>query len=405
MDKIKRNTKYQQKGLVSILFILFMAIVASFILTIGYSRLLLALQRGRSVVDSLITSYRAESEINDLLARLIEGYLTQKDFDFSDSVTLADGTRVDSRGRISGAEQILTVSARRSFAVSEIQAVRTIKTQKTIKSVDVILILDCTSSMDERVTLPDGKISTIMAEQKKAALNFVESMILHEDRSLFRLGVVVFGSNAASWIYDAKNVAVTPDNGFSLEEVREAIDINFGNSREKSSVFYRPSRACQRVNDGTSIGSGFVFAQEYFDTKREEGRKQVEILITDGRPNSRIAYDKCPPSTTCGVLGPVSCTKPDYPEAHNFMRCALADSNTRWDGNYGVRNPQIDAYSVTIFETPSGEAVDIFQAYSKAYFNASRAHELTGILEKIFETIVESLSTISISRVIPVPEE
>lgn len=399
------------KGFISLLFILFMAIVASFILTIGYSRILLALQRSKGTTDSLITSYKAESEINDLLARLIKNYLSENSFPFSETTTLPDGTRVEVSGQSAGDEQTLVVTARRSFAVSEIKAIRLLALKSVTNNVDIILVLDCTSSMrlSSGRTVPE--VTTKIYELKLATLNFLDSLANHEHSDLFRVGVVVFGMDA-KWLKNYSGQDVTPDSGLTLAQVRNAVDLGFGRGWDSSA-------ACKTIMDGTSIGSGFVLAQDFFKAHKYLSTKQVEILITDGEPNSREPYAACPPnvfcpvSNRCGSRNPYGWDCPlDYGRnceqyAISFLECSLADMNTLWDGIHrGARDPEVNAYAVTILGgRPSDEVLRIFNSYPKKYFDAQYAYKLSGILKEVFEDIISSFSTISITRVIPVAED
>ncbi len=381
----------KNRGIVTLIFILLMAVLATLILVVGQSRLLLAIQRSKSSSDNLITSYSAESEINDLLLRLSKGVLTQADFSsFPITKTLDEGKLVlEINGRIEGSNQILDVTARRSFAVSKIQAIRAIQTAQNITPVDLILMLDCTGSMGS--SSGQGQTTTRMQELKKAALNFVQGIANDPNGDFINLGLGVFGTNAA-WVTTASGQNITPTNQISFNNIIDTINTKFNSTRQNSS-------ACLAVQDNTSIGSGFTFAQDYFGVNNAPLRKKVEIVITDGRPNTRIPYPACPPSISCPTL----CTT----EAENFLRCAITDTNTRWDVvNFGVRDPNITAYGVTVLNPASNQITQIFQTALGVsnYFNATTADQLTGILDSILTRIATSASKTIISRVIPLEE-
>jgi hypothetical protein len=383
-----RNNK-RQSGIVALIYIFIMAMIITLIMIIGESRLLLSLQRGRSSTDTILTTYQAEYEINNQLLRLISGKLTSDDFrQFPNTKSLYNGNFIVTiNGRISGTDQILEVTAKKQFAVNKIQAVRSVQEAQEVKPIDLVLMIDCTHSMRE----PSGAASgtTRMQEAKKAALSFVNQIRSHPNGDFIRMGLGVFGTDAA-WVKTSDGRDITPTNGVSLNDVYNSISTKFNSTREDST-------ACAAVRDYTSIGSGYTFVQDYFDASTSKN-KRVEVLITDGEPNTRIEYPKCPVSRFCQ-----GCLK----EAQDFLRCALTENTKRWDlFNFGVRNPNITAYGITILSPRAPLVEDIFNNTigTANYYNATTADQLSGILDSIFDKVISSLSTINISRIIPLEQ-
>ncbi len=380
----------RQSGLVTLIYIFIVALVATLILIIGQSRLLLALSRNKSASDSLITSYRAEYEINNFLIQFANGTLNASDFNrFPITKSLGDGFSIKAEGEIDGNEQILTVTAKRAFAVSKIKAVRAVADAGEITPVDMTLMIDCTGSMNSKDT---GQTTTRIQEAKKAALSFVNQIASHPNGDFIRMGLGVFSEEAA-WLRTSGGVDITPDNNVSFSQITQAINSQFNTTREDSP-------ACRRIAEAsTSIGSGYVFAHDYF-AQSSTTHKKVEVLITDGVPNSRILYPACPPSVACSG----TCER----EAQDFLRCALTEKTKKWDAfNFGVRDPSITAFGVTIISPSAPLVEDIFVDTIGAgnYFNITRSNQLSGILDIIFDKVISTVSSITISRVIPVAEE
>lgn len=383
--------KKNNAGIVTLIFILLMAVLATLILIVGQSRLLLAIQRSRASSDNLIANYSAESEINDLLLRLSKGFFTENDFNqFPITKSLDNGALIlEIDGRIEGTNQILTVTARRSFAVSKIQAVRAVATAGQVTPVELMLMLDCTQSMDSNAGAGDG--TTRMYQQKQAAINFVEQIRDHPNGDFVKLGLGVF-TVTPRWVQTASGTNITPFNNIGFDTIINTIEARFGNTKATSS-------ACNGLDIYTSIGSGYTFAQDYFAQSPLTNHKKVEVLITDGEPNSRIVYPACPPSTQC-----TRCET----EGYNFLECAITDINTRWDVvNFGIRNPDITAYGVTVLKPESSRIRQLFEEAigSSNYYNATTADQLEGILEDIFNQVITTLSKTTISRVIPIEED
>jgi len=424
----KRN---RQKGAVVLLYVTIVAIIAALLMSIAQSQLLLAFKRNQSAADSLVATYQAESIANDYIARFIGGYLDESVMPFTETITLGNttltvqGTQVDQ-------VQTITVLSKLGFAVSKVEAVREIQSLGSVENVDIVLALDCTGSMDAGARCPDCFDSpTRFDAQKDAAIEFVDAIAGLEDADKFKLGIEVFGIDAKWLTFDGRDV--TSENNLSFSEIRQALNQGFGSTRDSSP-------ACNNVMDATSVGSPYSFAHSYFERNASEGTKQIEIVITDGLPNSRIPATGCSPSSAfCPAFpqdtdGTNYCSSNEYgwscyrgdeyvsgpydsdgfnetafsicePLAKDFLRCSLADSDTFVPelGTNGTRNPDVDAYAVTIYNRVPRDARDIFANYTttNGYFNASRADQLSSILSQILDSIVGERSIVSINKLVP----
>ena len=437
MRKIKLPKILKSKnesGAVTLIFVTIMALIVTIILAATNSRLLLALRRSQSSVDILVANYEAESIANDIMARLVGGYLPsanlpQTTITEGDTTITYEGTEVDDT-------QTITVTANRDFAVGKVQAIRKIESIKKVEEVEIILGLDCTSSMDAGASC-DNCFSrpTRFDAQKDAAIDFVDKVEELEDADKFRLGVSVFGIDAKWLEYSGRNV--TPENNLSFDEIKDAINNGFGSTRNESP-------ACLSVMNATSIGSSYSFAHNYFEDRKDEKIKQIEITISDGVPNSRVPQSGCNPNVFCPAF-PISqpdgstnyCEDNEYgwdcyqyetyrdgpyesdffnetafnlcqPLGMDFLRCSVADTETFVPelGTEGIRDPDVDAYAVTIFSNPPRETVSVLRNYAteNGYFNASRANQLKNILNNILNEILKERSAITIKRLIPIAQ-
>lgn len=382
------------RGAVTLLFIMIIAMVLVIIMSAAQSRLLLSLRRSQSAADILIATYRAESEANDVMARLVGGYLPNASF--SPYSLNVDDMRIDIEGEDRGNTQIVTVTALRGFAVGKVQAVRRILSVDEVDNVEIVLVLDCTSSMNSSSGTPN---QSRFSAQEDAAVNFIRAISLLSDSDKFKVGVGVFGTTSAWLQYNGRSV--TPGSGLSFQELVAAIEQGFGATRSQSQCGTEGSLGF--VEDATSVGTAFRHAHDYLKTTKEEGKKQIEIIITDGEPNSKTADFECPePDLVCRLGNECEVS------AKNYLRCTAADRATFVSeiNQNGVRDPDVDAYAVTIFDRPPVDVVEIFQNYitEGGYFNASQASQLSGILDKILVKILDDRSTVSVKRVVPLPQ-
>lgn len=70
---------------------------------------------------------------------------------------------------------------------------------------------------------------------------------------------------------------------------------------------------------------------------------------------------------------------------------------------WGVRDPKVDLYTVTVLDVPPPEITSIFDQYSTKYYNSATADKLSEILQMIFSEIVSRMTTFEIKRVVPTP--
>lgn len=396
MKKINKN----QRGAATLIFITIVAIIVTLLITVTQSRVLLSLRRTQSAADTVIAGYDAESEAYDVIARLLNGYLSSANI--GTTTKQFGDTTLTITGEDTGTQQTVTVTAQRSFAVSKVQAVREVQSIGSIEDVDIILSLDCTGSMD-------SDTPTRFESLESAAVNFMNNLESRDDADKFHVGVVVFGVDSDWLKYNGQDV--TPDSGFTLAQVRQAIQDGINRTHDESP-------ACIPIMNATSIGTGIIQAHDYFALHKRTSTKQIEIVITDGEPNSRIPDPRCSPDSFCPLNRSMctsnpynwSCIDPWSQAACNtlgldFLRCSIADTSTFVPeiNQNGIRDPEVDIYAVTIFAHPPAEVVDAFKAYvtEDGYYNAARAAELTNILDDILKSIVSKRSTVTIKRVIP----
>lgn len=380
-----KNTK-NKKGAATVIFMAVIAMVLMILLTATQSRLLLSLRRSLSLVDTLAVGYASESEVNDVMARLSGGYL--------DSANIAAYTKNigDTKLVISGEEedgtQTVTVTASKGFATSKVKGVRRVQNVEEVNEVEIVLMLDCTGSMDDGSGTP-GK--TRFDAEEEAAISFVQKLAALPDASKFKLGIGIFGINSKWLQYEGRDIV--PGSGLTYAQIISAIGSGFNSKRAASPE-------CLRLNtDGTNVGLAYRHAHDYLKTSKSPKKKQVEIVVTDGEPNSRSLDSECTPSEACTL----TCSS----KAINYLRCTVADKDTFVPeiGYNGTRDPEVSAYAVTIFDKPYADVVSTFQSYASedGYFNATRANQLSGILENVLTKILEDRSTVTIERVIPDP--
>ena len=424
-----RNIK-NQKGAVILLYVIIISVIAALLLAIAQSRLLLAFRRNQSSSDSLIALYQSESIANDYLARLVGGYLGDDDFPFTDMFDLSNSS-VEVVGEQIDNVQTITVTTRRGLAVSTVEGVREIQSLGQFEDVDIILSLDCTGSMDAGARCSDCFDSpTRLDAQTEAALNFVETIRDSDESEKFRVGIMVFGIDAKWLQFEGQDVK--PDGTVAYNDMLSALDAEFASTRAESP-------ACNRVMDATSVGSPYEASHDYFKLTKSDGTKQIEIVITDGIPNSRQPSASCTPNVFCPAF-PLNADNTNYcydneygwecyqgdsyqdgpfdsnrfnstayntcePLGKDYLRCALATTETFVPqiGSEGIRDPDVDAYAVTIYNNPPRDVVTLFRRYATVdgYYNAARAEQLTSILEEVLKQIVAERSVVQLNKLIP----
>jgi von Willebrand factor type A domain len=417
-----------KSGAALLIYLLVMSILLTLLMAGTYSRLLVAINRGQSAIDTLDSSYRAESEVNDFLARLSGGYISDSMLPISFSKDVG-GTSIDINATLEGETQRVVATVGRFLASTRVVAERKVESIEDINQVELVLSLDCTGSMNAGANCDNcNSLPSRFNAQEDAALNFIDKLSTLPDRQKFRLGVLAFGIDS-KWLR-VGGVEIKPENNVSLSQIRSAIEIGFGNTKATSP-------ACEGIMDATSVGTAFAETQNYFTSSKRSGVKQVAVVITDGDPNSRIPFAGCSPSTFCPAF-PIDTNGNNYCEdnqygwqchqysqyqnsfdsdgfnqtAYNtckplgveFLSCSVADSETEYEpGRFGIRDPEVDAYAVTIFSRPPADVVSIFNRYlgPERYFNASRASQLTQLLNTILNEIISDREVVNIQRELP----
>ena len=323
-------------GFSNLLIMIFFAFLATLVIAVIQSRLLLAIARNKSLSDILIAQYASESTINDILKRIISFGATS----FPAEQTLADGTVIDLM--ITGTNpQTFTLTAKRPYAVSKIEAIKnTTLISGGFDNYEIVLALDCTSSMtdlsDESEPDRNKWISRMHAE-KIAVLNLISFINALANKDKIKLGISVFRDNARWLQASAGNDSdlVLPTNDYSITPPGRLVGaINYafpddpdcvkadgttdtGNTQpslkcwdrilrdpaicydsgcsipsayakfEKFPACNNPltltgSKTIKSLNGNTSISSGVMFAEDNITRPRPANTKQAIILITDG---------------------------------------------------------------------------------------------------------------------------
>ncbi|MFC1649383.1 hypothetical protein ACFL2C_01545 [Patescibacteria group bacterium] len=421
--------KSNQKGAVILLYVTIVSVIAFLLLLVSQSRLMLAIRRNQSSLDSLNTTNQAESEINDLLAKIVGGYLGESDFPINETFEIGD-IEVTVEGEQVGDIQTLLVKTNKGYATSQIEAVREIKSIANADEIQIILALDCTGSMDKGADCADCDSSpTRFDALRQATINFIDAVADDENSDKFKVGIMVFGVDA-KWMEHGV-VEIRPGNT-DFDTIKTAINNGIGSTRSESP-------ACQSVMDATSVGSAYSQMSNYFSGIANPRIKKIAIGITDGLPNSTSKDDSCNtpfcpayPRSTDGATN--YCTDNDYgwnctefnynncvwdvdagyycdlayttcePLGKEYLSCALADTDTFISdlGRNGTRGVDIDAYAVTIYANTPFEIASILRDYTVGggYFNAPRATQLSDTLETIYRQIIKDRSIIKIKRVV-----
>lgn len=434
----------KSSGAVNLLMMIFISIVAILVVATIQSRLLLQIRRLHSLSDILIADYDAESQIYDMVAGLY-----YPNFTFPNGKTtlplLSDGTKITVIYNDYGTTKLINITAERPFAVTKFEAIRQLTyVSSGPEEIEVALSLDCTSSMTS-LACPTCT-TTRMEELKKALDIFLDDISKYSNA---HLGVSVFALNS-NWMLmkDATGaeVFITPDKKIPAAQIKQAVDsldYGFGKYSEKNNIHGSP--ACQKANllPHTSIGSGLSFLHDFYQiTPPEPNTKRIEIVITDGKPNSRIPHPQCYPeeaylphsendlccpegskcSQTKSISGGVAwscfdtsgCDKGGDCEneiAEDFLRCTAASTDVLWSSEYaqekfgldqkyfGARDPNIDLYAITVFELNStSDVYQLLNSYSTKYYPLANAAQLSSALSDIITKISEISSILTIRK-------
>jgi len=387
-----------RSGVASLIIVFIVSMILVFVVLVWQSRLLLAVHRSVGLTDSLLAEYNAETEINDILGRFLGDYPIPA----AGTKSLADGTilttTIDSGGDI----DTLSVLAKRQFATNRfiISRSKTMESVASYDSVEIVLGMDCTRSMDRNANpgcIGSGCESRI-SSAKRAALSFLDEILAlpPDERSKYLVGVEVFRIGAL-WLS-------TPTNG--LVGLRQMVNDGFGNRISNSSACVISDPSIPGSGE-TSLGKAMIFADDYLNSNSDTRKKQVYILVTDGLPNVSLEDSRCG-TVNCRSVDGGACTT----RAIDYLICGMADTTTEWrSGFFGLRSAEVDVYGVTVMSLPANvneqiaydQTVTVFSDpdYVKRYFNSTNAENLPGILQDIFGEISQDMYQFRIEKVIP----
>ena len=426
----------KNSGIVSLTVVIFMMVIMVLILALLQSRILLAIQRTKGAADTILSTYNAESEIYDTLARFRQGL----PLNAKPEETLADGTKLTTEMVTVGNEQQINITAKLPFATTKLQMSRLITSTTSLNGVDLILSLDCTGSMkecaDPEVTKEHGtnqycnqggvKETTKFEELRKGTVAFLNG--LKDIPGIpVRVGVSVF-SGDSDWAVLHNTTSQIKPGSASIDDIIQTINSDFNTKNPQNSA------GCKVIpEEGTSHASGLLFMHNYFAINTPPDTKQVEVLVTDGEPTTSIPAPQCGTdfqylipagnSERCKkflpftpILNPFttwSC-KPngaDYARggqegtATRLAACMVTNSNRVWEGSQiGQRNPNIDAYIIATFKQADDQPFKKVMTTEPGvyYYDTENAENLTAILkEDVIKDITKTINEFRIRRVIP----
>src|SRR3989344_5004530 len=393
------SLRKNQEGITTLILLMLLSVVSIFIITLIQSRIILSLRRSLSAADTILSTYAAESEINDVLARIVGGYENVGDLDDYEK-DLIDGSHLI----------VDFATTQRPYAVSKIKAERTIPREfvTTAENIEIVLVMDCTGSMGSKAR--QGSQTTRFYEQREAVKSFVKGVMDLPDSDRFTLGVVVYGYTT-SWYKDASGAELKSLSGMAnFQKLYNEAHSGFGNPPETDLNIRREDTRCPSlVEDYTNTGAGLRKAEDYFNDINQDVSKAI-VLVTDGIPNSKTKDSFCPNNINCHGSN-AGC----FDDARDYLRCRIADSGSQYLSEvsnrsfFGVRDPNVKVYAVTVLDSPKNneeeeiftKTVGIFSQYSNSYYNLTNATQLTQILESFLEEIIKENSVITIERIIP----
>lgn len=404
-------------GAVAVIVVLLISVMGMFVLVGWQSRLLLAIQRTQTGSDALKSTYSAESEIYDWVARFLGSFpqifpspLTATTQVIREGV-LGDGTSLRVTGQLVGSEEILLVTARRQFAQTNIEVARqlTLTEESDYDSVEIAISLDCSGSMNQRADPAcSGSCTSRMTEARSAVVNFLDRVAVEQaaGRGEFFVGLNVYKRQSYWPQYAGVPLTPTADIAFMQEAAQNVLGSTTGSSSACGGV--------PHVSGGggeTNIGDGAVDLARYLQSTAEPRKKQVMILITDGLPNWSLADSQCEtPQGGCSEGG--SCTV----SAIRYLTCGVADTDTplNWGtpGRVGLRRPGTDVYAVTVASPQNNNEIQAFNqtlavfsnpVYVTGYYANANATQLGQFLEDIFGEIIEGSQSVRIRRVVVTP--
>jgi hypothetical protein len=426
------------RGFTSLTLVLFVSLVATIALAAVQSRLMLGIYRMRATQDATVTDYAAESFINDLVRRIMGNYAVP---DSIPEFTLPDGiTKLAMTSDTVGDTTTYEIVADREFSTRKIQAIHSSTTTSSIDKIQLVFGLDCTTTMG----LDSGDhLHTRFEKMEEALLHFIDTIssdpAYSEVKDRLYLGLSVFSLNN-KWMTTALGTTIDPNLKFAenVSTIRYAVVSGFGRDIANSPV-------CQNLLSSTSVGSPFSDAHRFYRDNPETDVKRFEVVITDGDTNARQQDPGCPPppySTgdtfcpgyngysatdpyasgftctatpvrwtnpggwSCGCTSTSDCTNKCFSLGRDYLRCALApnDGSNDWQSEIdnsmhpGIRDPEVNAYGVLVYNSPPPNIVDIYTRYlgDDHFYSAQYATELPNILIDILDTIKVTTGSIII---------
>lgn len=418
--------------------ILFISLIATLILASVESRILLGIYRTQASEDIVLTEFIAESYTNDLLWKILGNYPVPA---MIPEFTMPDGiTMLSMESTSVGDETIYNIIAKRPYSVRKFRAIYNTTSTDLIDKIQIAIGLDCTGSMNTK----DDGIKTRFEYQEQAVINFIDTIAYDptyaEIKDRMYLGISVFNLTNR-WIEIGGGVTADPSLKFAdyYLNLKSTITSGFGN-------IYANSPLCWNLAASTSVGTPYSDAHKFFrDNPEGSTTKRFEIVITDGETNSRPPDPGCPPSpynTTntfcpyfegytlansggivygnsctanpqgwtnpdgwmCGCASKVDCESKCTALGKDYLRCVLSpnDGSNNWQSEIdtnaypGIRDPDVDAYGVTVLPAPPADIVIIYEKYigNDHYYNATQATQLPTILSDILNKIHTNTVTI-----------
>ncbi len=389
-----------RKGIATLITVFLVSMVGVFVVMAWQARLLLGIQRSMALVDVLKAGYTAESRINDLLSKFLGAYPNAFVFPFTIQEKLADGTVLDTSGVQEGNRYTMDVVAQRQFATTSLRLIRDaqVSSQALYDQVDMVMNIDCTGSMNTRAdaNCSGTGCTTRLHEARVAALAFVDEVASFNsggELPLIRLGLATFGITN-KWI-----MRPTQD----MTALRTAITSQFSDRQENSSACASPLNS-----GGTNVGGGLEFMHSYFANNYpslNERLKKIEIIITDGEPNANNPNSNGMAMNYCGAIAGCNFNSPCESSANNFSACNLGRTNVLVSeiNKLGLRDPDVDAYVVTISVQVPRTTKDMLEKYATQFYDAVDATQLSDILQTLFDDILRNYSSFTFGRLRPTP--
>ncbi|MEK7165316.1 MAG: vWA domain-containing protein, partial [Patescibacteria group bacterium] len=305
--KLKTLSK-KNNGIASYMSVLLLTFIAVLVVAVIQTRLLLAVSRKQSFSDTLITTYRAESEIYDIFERIL-GYDAPLPangiFTLSDNATLEVMSQEDPTTHT----QTVIVTAKRPYAVSKIEAIKTTtEVSGGVENIEMILAFDCTGSMNGSACAAGSSCTATndrWQAQRQAIIDFITTIKNSPQNDHIFIGLLAFGGST-KWMSDGSGNLIPTNNH---QRLLDAVITQFSNANNGQGLteICRQSNVGSTVScqNGTNIGEAYMAMHRYFAvTPPLPGSKRVELVTTDGDSNARCKNDTdvsfCPKNIRCG---------------------------------------------------------------------------------------------------------